>query len=113
MKFNILNTRLGKLEDKIKKELDKSEPNLERIITFVNEYEKSNLETIEKLRRDKIVTSKKISGAIKSTIKMHGPITMNLISSATKRIFGALLDGVKTKTKENRIIEWIKKWIKK
>lgn len=64
---------------------------IEKILTFVGEYEKNNLDTIEKLKREKLVESKRISGALKQSIDAHGPITKELIGSATKRVFGNLL----------------------
>ena len=108
MKYNILKTRRGKLEDKIKNELLKSQPNLEAILHHVDEYEKANLITIEKLKKVKLVDTKKINGALKQSINAHGPITKVLIGSATKRIYGALLDA--DKPKENifkRLLKWV------
>ncbi len=92
MKFDILKTRRGKLEEKINKELLSITPNTEIILQHVEEYEKDNLETIDKLRKNKLIDTKKINGALKQTINAHGPITKLLIGSATKRIYGALLD---------------------
>lgn len=91
MKFNILKTRRGKLGNKIQTELDKTKPNLETILTLVDDYEKNNLESIEKLRKEKLYETKRINGALKQTINAHGPITAVLIGSATKRIHGSLL----------------------
>jgi hypothetical protein len=111
MKFNILKTRLGKLENNIQNELSSGKPNIENIIGFINDYEKNNLATIEKLKRGKIIESKRISGAIKNTIHAHGPITKNLIGSATKRIMGSLLEEKKEKSFINKITSFIIKWI--
>jgi len=66
---------------------------LDAMITAVNEYEKVNLDTITKLKKDKLIETKKISGALRQTINAHGPITLNYIGSATKRIYGVLLDN--------------------
>lgn len=66
---------------------------LDSMITAVNEYEKANLDTINKLKKDKLYETKRISGALRQTINAHGPITMNYIGSATKRIYGVLLDN--------------------
>jgi hypothetical protein len=66
---------------------------LDSMITAVNEYEKTNLDTINKLKKDKVYETKRISGALRQTINAHGPITMNYIGSATKRIYGVLLDN--------------------
>lgn len=110
MKFNILKTRRGKLSEKIKVELAKVKPDIEIILQHVDEYEKDNLATIEKLKKTKQVDTKKINGALKQAINAHGPITKVLIGSATKRIYGALLET--TKPKEN-LITRLKKWLSK
>jgi len=86
-----MKTRKGKLREKITFELNKGEPDINYILSCVDEYEKLNLLTIKKLKRKKEVDVRKINGAIKQTINAHGPITKDLISSATKRIYGALL----------------------
>ncbi len=87
-------TRKGKLENKLKEEIGKSHPSLERVVEIVEDYEKDNLKTIEKLKKKKEVDTKRITGAIRQTINAHGPITKQLIGSATKRIHGALLTNV-------------------
>lgn len=66
---------------------------LNEMITAVNEYEKVNLDTISKLKKDKLYETKRISGALRQTINAHGPITLNYIGSATKRIHGSLLEN--------------------
>lgn len=93
MKFDILKTRHGKLADRLKKELSNSEPSLDQILEIVQDYENNNLNTIEKLKKEKLYETKRISGAIKQTINAHGPITPLLIGSATKRVYGALLSN--------------------
>lgn len=107
MKFNKLKTRRGKLELKISDELSKPTPVLETILGHVDEYEKDNLATIDKLKKEKLLDTKKINGALKQAINAHGPITKLLIGSATKRIYGALL--VTEKPKES-LIKKILKW---
>ena len=113
MKFNILKTRRGKLEKKIRLELifDNHLINVENILKAVDEYEKDNLDTIEKLRKEKNVDSKRINGALRQTINSHGPITMLLIGSATKRILGSLLSNEPTKKKTliQKILTWVRK----
>lgn len=112
MKFDILKTRRGKLEQKIRLELifDRQFINVDNILKAVDEYEKDNLDTIEKLKKEKSVDSKRINGALRQTINAHGPITMLLIGSATKRIHGALIEPTKKKkTLIQRIISWIRK----
>lgn len=52
---------------------------------------------------DKRKTTRKISGALKQTINAHGPITKELIGSATKRIYGNLLMNPNEVKKDKRI----------
>jgi hypothetical protein len=110
MKFDLIMTRDGKLKHNIKYELASKEPNINKIMNHIKQYEQDNLNTIEKLRRERKIETNKINGALKSTIKAHGPITLVLIGSATKRIWGALLSD----KKENiikKIVNKIKKWL--
>lgn len=90
MKFNILKTRRGKLKAKIEECLKTKD--IEGILKAVDIYEKDNLETIEKLKRKRHIELNRINGALKQSINAHGPITKMLIGSATKRIYGALLN---------------------
>jgi len=91
MKFK---TRRGKLQNKLEQALKNkvSSTDIEAILMFVDEYEKDNLATIEQLKKIKVVTTTKINGALKNAINAHGPITKILIGSATKRIYGSLLE---------------------
>lgn len=73
---------------------------LNEMITAVNDYEKANLDTINKLKKDKLYETKRISGALRQTINAHSAITKDLIGSATKRIYGALLINEKEKNKK-------------
>jgi len=107
MKFDILKTRRGKLEAKIKLELANHAPNIDNMLKSIDDYEKDNLETIDKLKKDKLVDTKKINGALKQTIKAHGPITMLLIGSATKRIYGALLEPTPKDNWFKKLLKWI------
>lgn len=107
MRMNLLKTRRGKLKEKIRYELAKAQPDLDAILIHIDEYEEANLATIEKLKKEKQVDTKKINGALKQTINAHGPITKILIGSATKRIYGALMVN-----KKPTIIDKIKKWLK-
>lgn len=84
-------TRDGKLKNKIENEIAKSNPDMELIMGFVREYEQDNLNTINKLKKNKKAELKKINGALKQAINAHGPITAVLIGSASKRIYGSLL----------------------
>lgn len=104
----IFKNRKTKLYQYIDFELNSDSPDINNIMHWIEEYEKNNLETIEKLKREKTLTTKKISGALKQTINSHGPITKILIGSATKRIYGALLES-KKETKIKKFLKWIKK----
>jgi len=104
----IFKNRKAKLYQYIDFELNSDSPDITNIMHWIDEYEKNNLETIEKLKREKSLTTKKISGALKQTINSHGPITKILIGSATKRIYGALLES-KKETKIKKFLKWIKK----
>lgn len=107
MKFNLLKTRRGRLRVSLKEILGTSltTEKLEQVLNVVDDYENDNLETIAKLKRSKTVELNKINGALKQTINTHGPITKILIGSATKRIYGALLDN------HNKKISFIQKII--
>ena len=113
MKIKLIATREGILKVNIKCELASKSPDIDKIMKYVLDFEKNNLATIEKLKRDKSIETKKISGALKNTINAHGPITKVLIGSATKRIYGSLLLDSNTQ-KENilkKIIKKVKKWL--
>jgi hypothetical protein len=104
----MLKTRHGKLVEKIKVELNETKPNIDIILSHIYQYEKDNLDTINKLKREKVLDVKRINGALRQTINIHGAITKELIGSATKRIIGTLL---KDKPKVN-IFKKFLKWIK-
>jgi len=84
-------TRRGKLENKIRGELARPNPEVGKILDAVDDFEKNNIATIDKLKKKKQVDTKRINGALKQTINAHGPITKLLIGSASKRIYGAML----------------------
>lgn len=69
------------------------------LLTSMEEYEQNNLDTIEKLKRDKKITMNAINGGLKQAINAHGPITKQLIGSVGKRIYGSLLTSEKIKKK--------------
>jgi hypothetical protein len=104
-------TRRNKLKNNLIYELNKTNPCLESILNHIDEYEKNNLLAIKKLKRKKVLTLKRINGALKQTIHAHGPITLNYISSASKRIYGNLLN-VEKKSIYKRFLLWIKKLLK-
>lgn len=100
--FSKFKSRRGRLEECIKKEMRRYTPKFENIVKAVDEYEINNIDTIEKLKRDKKVDMNRINGALKQTINAHGPITKELIGSAGKRIYGSIMinpnqDGVEEK----------------
>ena len=111
MKFDLLKTRRGKLKNNLEtKLLNKTvgSSEIETILNIVDEYENDNLDTIEKLKRNKKVELNKINGALKQSINAHGAITKILIGSASKRIYGALLDNQPKQTLLKKLIKWIK-----
>jgi hypothetical protein len=105
MKFNILKTRKGRLKEKISSLVLKKD--IEGILEAVDEYEKDNLDTIKKLKRIQSLDINKINGALKQTINAHSIITKDLIGSASKRIYGALLDNSNDKTIFIKIKRWL------
>lgn len=107
MKFDILKTRRGKLEEKIKHELSGYKPNIQVILKAIDDYELDNIMTIEKLKKTKVVDTKRINGALKQTINAHGPITKVLIGSATKRVYGALLEPAPKKDWFQQLLKWL------
>ena len=68
-------------------------PTTNKIVSIIEGYESNNLKTIEKLRRKKIIESRRISGALRQFLNDHPVLTKELIGSATKRIYGSLLDN--------------------
>jgi len=114
MKFNILKTRNGKLRNKLTNNFPKNkltDKDIEMLMTMVEDYEKANLATIDKLKRKRKIDAKKISGAIKQTIDAHSVITKELIGSATKRIMGALLTNEKKESFMDKLKMFFIKWI--
>jgi hypothetical protein len=95
----------------LKRELIKESPNINNILKFVDEYEKDNLDTIDKLKRKRKIDIRRINGALRQTIDVHGHITKVLIGSASKRIYGALLTNNKKRNKFSQVIKKILRWI--
>lgn len=50
----------------------------------------TSLRAVRRIKRQQLAPE--ISGALKSAIEAHGPITVGLIESATKRVLGAVQD---------------------
>jgi len=87
-------SRKKKLQNLIEVELKQKLPDVNNIVSFVDIYEKDNIASIEKLKRDKKVELNRINGALRQSIDAHGTITKPLIGSVSKRIYGALLDNI-------------------
>lgn len=98
----------GVLEYKFEGKL--TEKDIDDILVVFDVYETDNLRTIDKLKRQKVYETKRISGALKQTINAHGPITAQYIGSATKRIYGSLLDNTKKESFIKKL--WKKIWRK-
>ena len=109
MRFLKNKMRKGKLKSKIAFELEATLPNLEVILSHIDEYERDNIAKINKLKREKSSTIRKINGALMQTINVHGPITKNFIGSASKRIYGNLLTNKNNKNFIQKILTWITK----
>jgi len=92
------------LRNKFIDELHKPKPSVDTFIISVNEFEEANLATIEKLMKGKKVDMKRIQGALKQTIQTHGNITIDLLSSASKRVYGAMLEGNDVNNEDKIII---------
>lgn len=67
----------------------------------------NKLKGCNKLNREVIITKRRISGGIRQTINAHGPITLDLIPSASKRIYGALLSNKPNKKNYKIIIGFL------
>lgn len=91
MRKNI--TRRGRLENKIRVELNRTKPSVGIILDAIDDFHKDNIATIDKLKKKKQVDTKRINGALKQSINAHGPITKLLIGSASKRIYGSLISN--------------------
>jgi hypothetical protein len=113
MELQIFKTRKNKLKQQLEFILTQNYPSqikLDFLMLAVDEYQKANLASIEKLKRERHLETKKISGALKQTLNAHGPITKQFIGSATKRIHGALLSNVKEESFLTKL--WKKIWKK-
>lgn len=110
--MNMFKSRKSKLKSVLEYKLGNKlyDNDINDILAVFDMYQKDNLDSIDKLKRDKVYETKRISGALKQTINAHGPITKQFIGSATKRVYGSLLNNEK---KESFIIGlWKKIWKK-
>lgn len=96
-----------KLSNRIKKLMSNPETTHEDYVQLFELYEKNNLNKIRKLTLVNVPKAKMISGALKSCIDAHGPITKLLISSATKRVMGSLTSNNEKKSLISKLIKWI------
>jgi hypothetical protein len=104
-------TRRGKLKNQLEPFVNQTD--IEKVLKIVDEYEKDNLATIEKLKRTKTLDVNRINGALKQTINAHGPITKVLIGSASKRVYGSLLNDNNNKPSlYEKVVKWFKNLIK-
>ena len=95
----------GVLSDSFKDKLN--EGDIELILKVFYQYEKINIDEIERLKRDRQFDVKKVNGALKQTINAHGPITKELIGSASKRIMGmVMLPTKKTLLEKIKLFLW-------
>ena len=89
MKFR---SRKARLLYEIESELKAKKPSSERLLNVFEQYESDNISLIHKFKKKKRAKLNKINGAIKQSIKAHGDITMKNFGSASKRIYGSLLE---------------------
>jgi hypothetical protein len=107
--MSVFKSRKGKLKGVLQYKFENklSEKEINEILDIFDLYQENNLYTIDKLKKDKLYDTKRINGALKQTINAHGPITKELIGSATKRIYGALLDNTNKECFITRLIKKI------
>jgi hypothetical protein len=86
-----MRNKYDKLETEIQELCNKGELSAKNIVNLFKKYEESNLNKIKKLNKRRSFEHNRIRGGLKQTINAHGPIDMNLIGSATKRISGLLI----------------------
>lgn len=115
MKINFIITKRAKLKTTLEKKfLFKAigHNEIDEMLEVYEEYQKENLKNIKKLKRNKNLEIRKISGALKQTINVHGPITKVLIGSASKRIYGSFLENKQKKCMFLIFKTWLKNKIK-
>lgn len=86
-----MRNKYDKLKLEIQELRDSNELTNDGIIDLFKKYEISNLNHIKKLNKRRSFEHNRIKGGLRQTINAHGPITKELIPSATKRISGALI----------------------
>ena len=80
----MIKSRKNKLENRIRDILNRKKPTVEDVLEAVEDYERNNLKTIEKLKKKKSLEVKKINGALKQTINAHGDIRANVFGFVKK-----------------------------
>jgi transcriptional regulator NrdR family protein len=86
-----MRNKYDKLETEIQELCKNKILTSDEIVNLFKKYEESNLNKIKKLNKRRSFEHNRIRGGLKQTINAHGPIDMNLIGSATKRISGLLI----------------------
>lgn len=109
----MINTGIKRgLYNKVLKELSNETPSGVKIVQFFIDFERSNIKEINKLKRKKKATINKIIGALKQTMTAHPNFTKELLPSAAKRIYGAILMEEK-ETNWDKFTKFTKKiWLK-
>jgi len=100
-------TRRGRLESELKSKFTNkgiTNDDIKVICDLFDYYENNNLQTIDKLRKEKKIEMRRINGAIKQFLNVHPILTKELVSSLGKRIYGAILSDKKEKT----IVKYLK-----
>ena len=106
--LNCFKSRKQLLKEGIMRELSSAAPSVDNLLGIFHKFEKNNIATIDKLKREKVVTIKKITGAIKQFLHAHPVLTYQLISSLSKRIYGSLLED-----KKQNFIQKLLRWKRK
>jgi hypothetical protein len=89
--LNCFKSRKEKLKEEIGWALTEDKPSVNKLLEIFFKFEKNNLDTIKKLNKEKDVTIRKISGAVKQFLHSHPVLTKQLIPSLSKRVYGSLL----------------------
>jgi hypothetical protein len=107
--MNMFKSRKGKLKSVLEYKLGNKlyYNDINDILAVFDMYQKDNLDSIDKLKRDKVYETKRISGAIKQFLDAHPTLTKMLIGSLTKRIYGALLTNKKKYNKIQQFGKWL------
>jgi hypothetical protein len=94
-------TKQSKLVIKITEELNKPKPRVEKIIEIFNTQENLDIKEFKNLQRERRFEVERINNGLRQCIAAHGPITKELIGSASKRIYGMCLTNPSEKKVSN------------